>query len=85
MAHRIPSLMDNPPSKLERSISRNIVFALENAISVTPERSGAIAFLLPKNLAQKCANGEITYQELIDNGQIVVNGVLIALHLRFVE
>jgi hypothetical protein len=49
------------------------------------ERSEAIEFLLPKNLAQKFANSEITNQELLDKGQVLVNGVRIALNLQLVE
>jgi hypothetical protein len=49
------------------------------------ERSEAIEFLLPKNLAQKFANSDITNQELLDKGQVLVNGVRIALNLQLVE
>jgi hypothetical protein len=49
------------------------------------DRSEAIEFLLPKSLAQKFANSEITNQELIDKGQVLVNGVRIALNLQLVE
>ena len=49
------------------------------------ERSEAIEYLLPKTLAQKFANSEITNQELIDKGQVLVNGVRIALNLQMVE
>jgi len=56
-------------------------------ISTSPakERSEAIEFLFPKNLAQKFANNEITNQELIDKSQVLVNGVRIALNLQLVE
>jgi len=36
------------------------------------ERSEAIEFLLPKDLSQSLANSEITNQELLDKGQILV-------------
>jgi len=49
------------------------------------ERSEAIEYLLPKNLAQKFANSEITNQELLDKGQVLVNGVRIALNLQMAE
>ena len=49
------------------------------------ERSEAIEFLLPKKLAQSFANNEVTNQELIDKGQVLVNGVRIALNLQLVE
>jgi len=53
--------------------------------STGKEKSEAIEYLLPKNLAQKFANSEITNQELIDKGQVLVNGVRIALNLQMVE
>ncbi len=49
------------------------------------QRSEAVEFLLPKNLAQKFANSEITNQELLDKGQVLVNGVRIALNLQLAE
>jgi hypothetical protein len=49
------------------------------------ERSEALEFLLPKNLAQKFANSDITNQELLDKGQVLVNGVRIALNLQMAE
>jgi hypothetical protein len=63
-------------------------FAVVNPLlptSLGKERSEAIEFLFPKNLAQKFANSEITNQELIDKSQVLVNGVRIALNLQFVE
>jgi len=59
-----------------------------NPLTPTPggkERSEAIEFLLPVNLAQRFANSEITNQELIDKSQVLVNGVRIALNLQLVE
>ena len=49
------------------------------------ERSEAIEFLLPRFLAQKFAKSEITNQELLDKGQVLVNGVRIALNLQMAE
>lgn len=49
------------------------------------ERSEAIEFLLPRTLVQKFANAEITNQDLLDKGQVLVNGVRIALNLQLVE
>jgi len=49
------------------------------------ERSEAIEFLLPRILAQKFAKSEITNQELLDKGQVLVNGVRIALNLQMAE
>jgi hypothetical protein len=63
-------------------------FSVVNPLTTTTlgkERSEAIEFLLPRDLAQKFANSEITNQELIDKGQVLVNGVRIALNLQLVE
>jgi hypothetical protein len=49
------------------------------------ERSEAVEYLLPKYLAQKFVNSEITNQELLDKSQVLVNGVRIALNLQIVE
>jgi hypothetical protein len=63
-------------------------FSVVNPLSPGPagkERSEAIEFLFPRNLAQKFANAEITNQELIDKSQVLVNSVRIALNLQLVE
>jgi len=63
-------------------------FSVVNPLSATPTgkvRSEAMEFLLPKSLARKFANAEITNQELIDRSQVLVNGVRIALNLQLVE
>ena len=61
-------------------------FSVVNPLSSrTTERSEAIEFLFPRTQAQKFANAEITNQELIDRGQVLVNGVRIALSLQLVE
>lgn len=63
-------------------------FSVVNPLSSSAggkERSEAIEFLCPKGLAQKFAYSEITNQELIDKGQVLVNGVRIALNLQLVE
>ena len=49
------------------------------------DHSEAIEYLMPKNLAQKFTNSEVTNQELIDKGQVLVNGVRIALNLQLAE
>ncbi len=63
-------------------------FSVVNALPFTSngkERSEALEYLCPKNLARKFANSEITNQELIDKSQVLVNGVRIALNLQLVE
>jgi len=49
------------------------------------ERSEAVEFIVPKGLARKFVDADITNQELIDHSQVVVNGVRIALNLQMVE
>jgi hypothetical protein len=61
------------------------VVNLLTSVAGGKERSEAIEFLLPKDLSQKFANSEITNQELLDKGQILVNGVRIALNLQLAE
>lgn len=75
---RIPS--DVPVDYYDFSVVNPLV-----PTSLGKERSEAIEFLLPKTLAQKFANSEITNQELIDKSQVLVNGVRIALNLQLVE
>lgn len=63
-------------------------FSVVNLFTTTPgakERSEAIEFVLPKNLAQQFADSEITNQALLDKSQVLVNGVRIALNLQLVE
>jgi hypothetical protein len=63
-------------------------FSVVNPLSYTiggKERSEAIEYVFPKNLARQFANAEITNQELIDKSQVLVNGVRIALNLQLVE
>jgi hypothetical protein len=63
-------------------------FSAVNALSSTSggkERSEAIEFLLPRNLARKFANSDITNQELLDKGQVLVSGVRIALNRQAAE
>jgi hypothetical protein len=62
----------------------SVVNSLDSA-SGGKERSEAIEFLLPHNLARKFANSDITNQELLDKGQVLVNGVRIALNLQAAE
>lgn len=63
-------------------------FSVVNLFATAPgtkERSEAVEFILPKALARKFADSEITNQELIDRSQVLVNGVRVALNLQLVE
>jgi hypothetical protein len=85
LAPRMKDILDRIPSDLPTDY---FDFSVVNPlVSTSPgkERSEAIEFLFPKTLALKFANTEITNQELIDKGQVLVNGVRIALNLQLVE
>jgi hypothetical protein len=63
-------------------------FSVVNLFATAPDarqRSEAIEFILPKNPTRKFVDSEITNQELIDKGQVLVNGVRIVLNLQLVE
>jgi hypothetical protein len=85
VAPRMKDVLDHVPNDVPVDYYD---FSVVNPLSPTStgkERSEAIEFLLPKTLAQKFANSEITNQELIDKSQVLVNGVRIALNLQLVE
>jgi hypothetical protein len=85
VAPKIKDVLDRLPSDLPVDYyDFSVVNSLESGV-VGKERSEAIEYLLPKDLAQKFANSEITNQELLDKGQVLVNGVRIALNLQLVE
>src|SRR5579864_3272951 len=79
VAPKMKDVLDLLPSDLPVDYyDFSVVNALTSA-SGGKERSEAIEFLLPQNLARKFANSDITNQELLDKGQVLVNGVRIAL------
>ena len=85
VAPRMKDVLDRIPSDVPVDYYD---FSVVNPLSPTSlgkERSEAIEFLFPKQLAQKFVNNEITNQELIDKSQVLVNGVRIALTLQLVE
>jgi hypothetical protein len=85
VAPRLKDVLDLIPSELPVDYyDFSVVNALSSA-SGGKERSEAIEFLLPRNLVRKFANSDITNQELLDKGQVLVNGVRIALNLQLVE
>ena len=85
VAPKMKDVLDQVPSDLPVDYYDFSVVNPLSATSTGKERSEAIEFLLPKNLAQKFANSEITNQDLIDKSQVLVNGVRIALNLQLVE
>jgi len=85
VAPKMKDVLDQVPGDLPVDYYDFSVVNPLSATSTGKERSEAIEFLLPKNLAQKFANSEITNQDLIDKSQVLVNGVRIALNLQLVE
>lgn len=85
VAPKMKDVLDLIPGDLPVDYYDFSVVNTLNSASGGKERSEAIEFLLPRNLARKFANSDITNQELLDRGQVLVNGVRIALNLQLVE
>jgi hypothetical protein len=85
VAPKMKDVLDAVPSDLPVDYYDFSVVNLLLSSSGGKERSEAIEFLLPRILAQKFAKSEITNQELLDKGQVLVNGVRIALNLQMAE
>jgi hypothetical protein len=82
---KIKDVLDGIPSEMPVDYyDFSVVNSLDSG-SGGKERSEAIEFLLPKSLAKKFATSDITNQELLDKGQVLVNGVRIALNLQMAE
>lgn len=85
LAPKLKDVLDRIPSGVPVDyFDFSVVNSLASGSDRKP-RSEAIEFLLPKDLARKFANSEITNQELLDKGQVLVNGVRIALNLQLAE
>jgi len=85
LAPKMKDILDKVPEDAPMDFYN---FSVVNPLPTTingKERSEAIEYLLPKNLARQFANSEITNQVLIDKSQVLVNGVRIALNLQLVE
>jgi hypothetical protein len=85
VAPKLKDLLDAVPSDLPVDYYDLSVVNPLLSSSGGKERSEAIEFLLPRILAQQFAKSEITNQELLDKGQVLVNGVRIALNLQMAE
>jgi hypothetical protein len=85
LAPKMKDVLDRVPSDLPVDYYDFSVVNTLVSSSGGKDRSEAIEFLLPKNLAQKFVNSEITNQELLDKGQVLINGVRIALNLQMAE
>ncbi len=85
LAPKLKDILDKIPD--DNAISTydfSVVNPLTSGMS-TRERSEAVEFIVPANLARQFVNNEITNQALIDKSQVLVNGVRIALNLQLVE
>jgi len=85
VAPKMKDVLDRVPGDLPADYFDFSVVNPLTPTSLGKERSEAMEFLVPKNLARKFADSEITNQELIDKSQVLVNGVRIALNLQLVE
>lgn len=85
LAPKLKDILDKVPDDNAVAVyDFSVVNPLTSGAS-SRERSEAIEFILPANLARQFVNNEITNQALIDKGQVLVNGVRIALNLQLVE
>jgi hypothetical protein len=85
VAPKMKDVLDLLPSDLPVDYYDFSVVNTLNSSTGGKARSEAIEFLLPRNLARKFTNSDITNQELLDKGQVLVNGVRIALNLQAAE
>jgi hypothetical protein len=85
VAPKMKDVLDLIPSDLPVDYYDFSVVNTLNSNAGGKERSEAIEFLLPRDLARKFTNSDITNQELLDKGQVLINGVRIALNLQAAE
>ena len=85
VAPKMKDVLDLIPSDLPVDYYDFSVVNTLNSNAGGKERSEAIEFLLPRDLARKFANSDITNQELLDKGQVLINRVRIALNLQAAE
>ena len=85
LAPKLKDILDNVPKDANFDFYDFSIVNLFATAPGTKERSEAIEFVLPRNLAQQFADSEITNQALIDKSQVLINGVRIALNLQLVE
>lgn len=85
LAPKLKDILDKVPDDNAVAVYDFSVVNPLTSGSSSRERSEAIEFILPANLARQFVNNEMTNQALIDKGQVLVNGVRIALNLQLVE
>ena len=85
LAPKLKDILDKVPDDNAVALyDFSVVNSLASGMS-TRERSEAIEFIFPANLARQFVNNDLTNQALIDKSQVLVNGVRIALNLQLVE
>jgi hypothetical protein len=83
LAPQLRDLSDQIPPDLEFLL---FDFSVLNKLSPGPKgASEAIEFICPRAALKQFVNAEITNQQLLDQGVVLVNGVRIALSLQLVE
>jgi hypothetical protein len=83
LAPQLKDLSEKVPANLEFQL---FDFAVLNKIAPGAKgASEAIEFICPRNALRQFVNAEITNQQLLDQGVVLVNGVRIALNLQLVE
>lgn len=85
LAPKLKDILDAVPEKAGFDVYDFSVVNLFSNLMGGKERSEAVEFIVPKAVARKFVDADITNQELIDHSQVVVNGVRIALNLQLVE
>ncbi len=85
LAPKLKDILDNVP---DDNVVEVYDFSVVNPLTTefgSRERSEAVEFIVPANMARQFVNNDITNQALIDKSQVLVNGVRIALNLQLVE
>jgi hypothetical protein len=85
LAPKLKDILDASPEQASFDVYDFSVVNLFSSLMGGKERSEAVEFIVPKTVARKFVDADITNQELIDRSQVVVNGVRIALNLQLVE
>ena len=83
LAPQLKDLSDRIPADMEFQL---LDFSVLNKLSPNAKgTSEAIEFICPRAALKQFVNAEITNQQLLDQGVVLVNGVRIALNLQLVE
>ncbi len=83
LAPRLKPILDKVPASPE--LSGLDVTVINELASKSGQSSEAVEFIFPLQALRRFVDAEITNQDLIDQGLVLVNGVRIALNLQLVE